>query len=239
MRKKILTVLLAGMMAMSTLAACGDAEETTDVKTTAESSADATSAEEDESYDMCSDETFETLQDNYATMVDCYNEVKDLYESDEIAADEDIENLMNEAADVINEMGEISQDSITEKDAEDLNGAMVDILEGLSAAVDAMDTTADVETADASGDVCSDDTFATLQDNYATLVNVYNVVYDAYMSDEIEQDDDIESALLQTADVMEEMGDISQDTITEADAESLNDSMLTLLQVLDAVVDAM
>ena len=45
MRKKILTVLLAGMMAMSTLAACGDAEETTDVKTTAESSADATSAE--------------------------------------------------------------------------------------------------------------------------------------------------------------------------------------------------
>lgn len=61
-----------------------------------------------------------------------YNEVKDLYESDEIAADEDIENLMNEAADVINEMGEISQDSITEKDAEDLNGAMVDILEGLS-----------------------------------------------------------------------------------------------------------
>ena len=224
MRKKILTVLLAGMMAMSTLAACGDAEETTDVKTTAESSAD---------------ETFETLQDNYATMVDCYNEVKDLYESDEIAADEDIENLMNEAADVINEMGEISQDSITEKDAEDLNGAMVDILEGLSAAVDAMDTTADVETADASGDVCSDDTFATLQDNYATLVNVYNVVYDAYMSDEIEQDDDIESALLQTADVMEEMGDISQDTITEADAESLNDSMLTLLQVLDAVVDAM
>ena len=52
MRKKILTVLLAGMMAMSTLAACGDAEETTDVKTTAESSADATSAEEDESSDM-------------------------------------------------------------------------------------------------------------------------------------------------------------------------------------------
>lgn len=175
-------------------------------------------AEEDESSVMCSDETFETLQDNYATMVDCYNEVKDLYESDEIAADEDIENLMNEAADVINEMGEISQDSITEKDAEDLNGAMVDILEGLSAAVDAMDTTADVETADASGDVCSDDTFATLQDNYATLVNVYNVVYDAYMSDEIEQDDDIESRTASDCRCKEEMGDISQDTITEADA---------------------
>ena len=66
-----------------------------------------------------------------------------------------------------------------------------------------------------------------------------DVVYDAYMSDEIEQNDDIEDALNQTADIINEMGEISQDTITEADAEALNDSMLTLLDVLDAVVDAM
>ena len=59
------------------------------------------------------------------------------------------------------------------------------------------------------------------------------------MSDEIEQNDDIEDALNQTADIINEMGEISQDTITEADAEALNDSMLTLLDVLDAVVDAM
>lgn len=41
-------------------------------------------------------------------MVDAYNQVKDLYESDEIAGDAEIEDLMNQAADVINEMGEIS-----------------------------------------------------------------------------------------------------------------------------------
>ena len=101
--------------------------------------------------------------------------------------------------------------------------------------------TADVETTEdaASDEACSDETFATLQDNYATLTDVYNTVYDAYMSDEIEQNDEIENALAQTADIMNEMGEISQDAITELDAETLNDTMLTLLDVLDAVVDAM
>ena len=47
-------------------------------------------------------------------MVEAYNAVKDLYESDEIEADDSIEDVMNQAADVINEMGEISQDTITE-----------------------------------------------------------------------------------------------------------------------------
>ena len=170
-------------------------------------------------------------------MVDAYNQVKDLYESDEIAGDAEIEDLMNEAADVINEMGEISQDAITEADAETLNGAILDILGGLSGIVDAMEVTADGEsTAD---EACSDETFAALQDNYATLTDVYNTVYDAYMSDEIEKNDEIENALAQTADIMNEMGEISQDMITELDAETLNDTMLTLLDVLDAVVDAM
>ena len=101
--------------------------------------------------------------------------------------------------------------------------------------------TADVETTEdaAADEACSDETFAALQDNYATLTDVYNTVYDAYMSDEIEQNDEIENALAQTADIMNEMGEISQDAITELDAETLNDTMLTLLDVLDAVVDAM
>ena len=235
MKKKLLAVVLAGVMSMSMLTACGGTETTAEVeKAAVEEETEAEETTEDASGDMCSDETFSILQDNYATMVDCYNAVKELYESDEIAADADIEDTMNKAADVINQMGEITQDTITEADAEDLNSAMVDILDALENIVDAMQTTGDV-----AGDVCSDDTFATLQDNYAVLTDAYNVVYDAYMSDEIEQNDDIEDALNQTADIINEMGEISQDTITEADAEALNDSMLTLLDVLDAVVDAM
>ena len=215
MKKKILAVVLAGVMAMSMLTACGGSAETAETTETA----DVETTEDAASDEACSDETFATLQDNYAVMVDAYNQVKDLYESDEIAGDAEIEDLMNQAADVINEMGEISQDAITEADAETLevNG------DGESTADEA----------------CSDETFAALQDNYATLTDVYNTVYDAYMSDEIEQNDEIENALAQTADIMNEMGEISQDAITELDAETLNDTMLTLLDVLDAVVDAM
>ena len=121
MKKKILAVVLAGVMAMSMLTACGGSTETTET-------ADVETTEDAASDEACSDETFATLQDNYAVMVDAYNQVKDLYESDEIAGDAEIEDLMNEAADVINEMGEISQDAITEADAETLNGAILDIL---------------------------------------------------------------------------------------------------------------
>ena len=110
MKKKILAVVLAGVMAMSMLTACGGSAETAETTETA----DVETTEDAASDEACSDETFATLQDNYAVMVDAYNQVKDLYESDEIAGDAEIEDLMNQAADVINEMGEISQDTITE-----------------------------------------------------------------------------------------------------------------------------
>ena len=96
----------------------------------------------------------------------------------------------------------------------------------------------DAADADVSGDSCSDETFSALQDNYAALVEAYNAVADLYNSDEVEGDADVESALNQTADIMNEMGEITRDTITEADAESLNDSMLTLCEVLSAAVDS-
>ena len=236
MKKKLLAVLLTGAMVMSMLTACGGGSEetTTDVATedVAEDSADASADGE-----MCSDETFSALQDNYASMVEAYNAVKDLYESDEIEADASIEDIMNQAADVINQMGEISQDTITETDADTLNSAMLDILNALSLLVDGMTETDGASDAAAEG--CSDETFAALQDNFATLSEVYTTVSDAYMSDEVEQNDDIEAALNETQDIMTQMGEITQDTITEEDAEVLNDSILALLEVLDSVVDAM
>ena len=217
---------------MSMLTACGGGSEEASTDTAAEEVAEDT-AEDSAADGMCSDETFSALQDNYASMVEAYNAVKDLYESDEIEADASIEDTMNQAADVINEMGEISQDTITEEDAETLNSAMLDILDALSLLVDGM-TETDAST-DAASEGCSDESFATLQDNFAAL----SEAYDAYMSDEVEQNDDIEAALNETQDIMTQMGEISQDTITEEDAEVLNDSILALLEVLDAVVDAM
>lgn len=231
MKKKLLAVLLTGVMAMSMLTACGGSDESTaDVATEAVSAA-ATDGE------MCSDETFSILQDNYATMTEAYNAVKELYENDAVAADEAIEDVMNQAADVINQMGEISQDSITEEDAVTLNSAMADILDALSSVVDGMTTTEGGEEAASEG--CSDETFAILQENYSTLSDVYETVANAYMSDEIAQNDDIETALTETEDIMSQMGEISQDSITEEDAVVLNDAMAALLDVLGAVVEAM
>ena len=208
---------------MSMLTACGGGSEETSTDTAAEEVVEEEDTAEDSAADgMCSDETFSALQDNYASMVEAYNAVKDLYESDEIEADDSIEDVMNQAADVINEMGEISQDTITEEDAETLNSAMLDILDALSLLVDGMTETD--ASADAASEGCSDESFATLH---------------AYMSDEVEQNDDIEAALNETQDIMTQMGEISQDTITEEDAEVLNDSILALLEVLDSVVDAM
>lgn len=121
MKKKILAVVLAGVMAMSMLTACGGSAETAETTETA----DVETTEDAASDEACSDETFATLQDNYAVMVDAYNQVKDLYESDEIAGDAEIEDLMNQAA-------------ITELDAETLNDTMLTLLDVLDAVVDAM-----------------------------------------------------------------------------------------------------
>ena len=232
-------MIMAGVMAAALLTACGGGSEETAAEDTAVEETAEDTADTEDAGDMVSDETFEILQDNYATMVEAYNAVAELYSSDEIAADADIEDTMNKAADVINQMGEITQDSMTEADAEDLNSAMVDILDALSMLVDGMqeaDGAADAEAADGA---VSDETFAILQDNFKTLSDAYDIVADYYMSDEVEADADIEDILNQTADVINEMGEISQDTITEEDAVTLNDTMMSLMDSLQIIVDAM
>lgn len=233
MKKKFLAMIMAGVMAAALLTACGGGSEETAAEDTA---VEETAEDTEDAGDMVSDETFAILQDNYATMVEAYNAVAELYSSDEIAADADIEDTMNKAADVINQMGEITQDSMTEADAEDLNSAMVDILDALSMLVDGMQEADGAEAADGA---VSDETFAILQDNFKTLSDAYDIVADYYMSDEVEADADIEDILNQTADVINEMGEISQDTITEEDAVTLNDTMMSLMDSLQIIVDAM
>lgn len=236
MKKKFLAMIMAGVMAAALLTACGGGSEETAAEDTAVEETAEDTADTEDAGDMVSDETFEILQDNYATMVEAYNAVAELYSSDEIAADADIEDTMNKAADVINQMGEITQDSMTEADAEDLNSAMVDILDALSMLVDGMQEADGAEAADGA---VSDETFAILQDNFKTLSDAYDIVADYYMSDEVEADADIEDILNQTADVINEMGEISQDTITEEDAVTLNDTMMSLMDSLQIIVDAM
>lgn len=130
---------------MSMLTACGSTEETTTDEVVEDVVEDATEedvveedATEDVAAETCSDETFAALQENYAAMTDAYNAVVDAYNSDEVEADADIEATLNSAQEVITEMGEITQDTITEEDADTLNQAMLTILDALQTVVDAM-----------------------------------------------------------------------------------------------------
>lgn len=244
MKKKILSTILAVTTAVSLLTACGadnsrettsSAETTAPVETSAPAKEEAPveEAEPEADAQMVSDETFAELQENFQLMSDCYDAVLDLYSSDEIAANADIEEAMIMAAEVIDEMGEITQDSITEEDAETLNQAMLDILNGLSDLVDGM------EIADgAQGEMVSDETFAILQENYQSLTEVYNAVAEAYNSDEVEANAEIENLMTEAAAVLEEMGNVEQSSLTEADAEEFNEAMFSMLEGLQEIANA-
>lgn len=145
MRKKLLAVLLVGVMAFSTLTACGGGEassvssEAPASKPAEESKPVEESKTEEEVSDMMSDETFAALQEAYGAMVETYDAVCELYSSEEIAANAEIEELLTAVKEVMDEMGELSQDQMSEEDAEVLAQAMLDLLESMELLVDGME----------------------------------------------------------------------------------------------------
>lgn len=229
MKKKILAILMVTILSMSMLTACGssdsDSEETT--KATASESTSESSG------DMVSDEYFANLQEAYAALAEEYNEVVDIYNSDEIAANEDIESTLAQAKDLMEQMGEIDQSELTQADAEDLMQAMVDIEDALNLIIEGM------ELADNSGALASAEDIQTLQDNYALLVQAYDQVVDVYNDDSVAQNDDIEAALADVMSITQEMGEIETDTLTVKDCDDLNGAINDLAQTLKLILDNM
>lgn len=86
-----------------------------------------------------SDKDWNTLQNNYSLMANAYNEVANLYNSDQIKANKDIEAAMTQAANLIEEMGQIERASLSASDEQTLNEAMLNTLEALEKFVDAME----------------------------------------------------------------------------------------------------
>lgn len=226
MKKRFLAVVMATLVCASMLAGCGDDSATTTSNSEVVATVDKTAP--------VSDATFSDLQEAYGSLVEAYNSVVDLYNSDAIAGNAEIENLLKEAEGVITEMGEIDRANLTEGDAEELGNAMVDILEGLGALVDGMEVTGDASAP------ASAATIQELQDNFAVLSDTYDVVVNAYVNTQaIPQNDSVESALSTAADLINQIGNIETANLTEADAEDINDSMLSVLDLLNAIVDAM
>lgn len=138
MKKTLVAILMMAMTIAFT--ACGEEEavQTAVSNPTVENVASAVEAVAASASEMVSDEDFETLQENYSILVDCYNVVKELYENPNIQADAEIEDALNTAADIINEMGEFDQSDLTEADAIECNTVMEMLIDLFNECVDAM-----------------------------------------------------------------------------------------------------
>ncbi|MBQ9437391.1 MAG: hypothetical protein IJU50_03590 [Lachnospiraceae bacterium] len=141
MKKKLVALVLVGMMSVSLLAGCGGGNSSSSAPAAApaQTKDEAPAAEAPASTQSSGSITFSDLQDNYVILTDVYQKVEDLYMNDAIAQDDEVEGLLTEAKDLIDQMGELNEsDFSSEDDMIQLNDAMVNVIEGLGKVVDMM-----------------------------------------------------------------------------------------------------
>ena len=153
MRKKLLVLFAAGVMATSLLAGCSCTTKTTTnddgttTTTTQKTDANGTTTTTTTTTAKTpvkpeGDITFSDLQTNYAILVECYNQVESLYMNKQIKQDDQVENLMGEAKKVIDEMGQLQEsDFKSQDDYKKMNDSMVTMIESLGKIVDQMQVT--------------------------------------------------------------------------------------------------
>lgn len=156
MKKKFMAIVLAGALSAFALTGCGNDAAAVETTAPAEAEAPVAAAEE-----TGSGFSFSDLQDNYALMVDAYNQVEELYMSDEIEQSDDVEELLGEAKALIEEMGELSEDDFSsEAEMIEMNDNIVTIMEGLSGIIDMMDVSGESsDTAEVDSDISFVDGF--------------------------------------------------------------------------------
>lgn len=242
--------MLTAAMAASMLTACGGSKDAPaasapaaespapveDTETEVQEDTTDTGSDETET-DMVSDENYEILQENYALISDYAAEVREIYSSDEIAANPDIEEVILQTEDIIAQMGELEQADITAEDAQELNDAMELIIETYDNLLAGMEPADDSSSADGS-EMVSDETFAELSAAYDDLTEIYNMVATAYNDSGLEVEE-VKTAMDQAYDLLEQMGGITQDTITEADAEVLAKSMVEMANGLQMIAEGL
>ncbi len=139
--KKIIALALCLVMALAATA-CGSTEEAAapaEEVATEEVAVEETATEEEVAEgEMVSDETWAQLQDLYASLVEARNATFELYNDETVAADADIEEALNTADELITEIGELTQDQISEEQVEDLINAITSVNDIFAAAIDAM-----------------------------------------------------------------------------------------------------
>lgn len=151
MRKKLLVLFAAGVMATSLLAGCSCSTSTTSnengtTTTTQKTDSNGTTTTTTTTTTTSKtpvkpqgDLTFADLQTNYGILVECYNEVEKLYMDKQIQQDDQVENLLAESKKVIEEMGQLQEsDFKSQEDYQKMNDSMVTMIESLGKIVDSM-----------------------------------------------------------------------------------------------------
>lgn len=229
MKKKFAAMMLAALMTAAVLTACGDdaAPDTSSPSVSLPASSENNNVSSDTSgsadSNMVSDENFAIIQENYTTMIEHYNAVAAVYNSDEIAANPEIENVMNKAADLIAQMGEVKQDMLTEESAIELNDLIIGVGDNLNKIVESMELAGGAE-----GTPVSDETFGILQENWAVLAESYNQVTTAYNNGEIEKSEEFENLLKKAMEILEQIQNISREDLTEEKAVEVNNTMILI-----------
>ena len=115
--KKLLALIVCGTMVLS-MTACGGSKETpaaqNDVSVQAEAdTVEDAEAEETGAKEMCSDETFASLQEVFGLLTDLHNQTVDLYSEDQIAADADLEDAKRaQIEDIVKRKTEVGAENI-------------------------------------------------------------------------------------------------------------------------------
>ena len=132
MKKKILIMAMIAAMSVTALAGCGSDADTSSDTTT--SNVTTTSDDTTSSDTVIDDETFAQLKDIYSNLVKLHTTVADAVNDGTIEADAETVDLLNQAADVIKEIGDIEQTDFTDEDeALQLVDSMSKMADGLAA----------------------------------------------------------------------------------------------------------
>lgn len=248
MKRKLVAVMLAAVMTASLMTACGGESETQEaVSAPVEDAADVeeapkeeeteAEADGDETADMVSDENFAILQENFELITNYASQVRELYTSDEIAANPDIEEVILQTEDLIAEIGDIEQTDLTEEDAQTLNDAMALIIETYDNLLEGMEVVDDGSGSEG-GEMVSDETFAYLSEAYDSLTELYNLVATAYNDSDLDVPE-VKTTMDEAYDLLEQMGEITQENITEEDAAVLAQAMIDMAEGLEMMAEGL
>lgn len=221
MKKRVFAVLTAAAVAAGVFSGCEVTSESTH-----ESSFNVeTTVEEDAEEDDERAAAFATLQDDYAKMVEYYNEVTDYYMDDSVVQSDEVEKSLSEAKELIDEIGDIEEGDFADVDEiNEMDKTVQGIIDGLSGVVGMMD----------------DLTFEQVQENYRVMVDYYNQVEEYYMDDSIKQSDAVEKSLSEAKQLIEEIGEIEESDFANAgEMEEMNKTMQKIIDDLDDVVESM